>query len=126
MQKITPLQYATFLYEITSKKAEVKKMAENFLAILAKHNDLGKIDKIIKEFEIYEKKQRGIKDVEMMSAKSLEPKIKNQIAELIGGRLEIQENVSPDLIGGLTLIIEDTMIDSSFKSKIRELNKALS
>lgn len=128
MKKITPLQYAIFLYEMTSKAIGVKKKVKDFLEVLAKNNDLGKTDKIISEFEMYEKKQRGIKEVEIISAKLLRAGIKKQIAELIkdGGKSEIKESVNPDLIGGITVTIGDMMIDGSLSRKLRELHSVLS
>ncbi|MBI2041560.1 MAG: ATP synthase F1 subunit delta [Candidatus Nealsonbacteria bacterium] len=124
--KITPLQYAIFLYEITLKTTDIKKKVKGFLEFLARNNDLGKINKIIKEFEIYERKQKGIKEVEVISIKPLAASVKRQIAESIKNGGEIKETVNPDLVGGLTVIIGDTMIDGSLRRKLRELNKALS
>jgi len=126
--KITPFQYAIFLYQITLKTPDVKKKVNDFLGILAKNNDLGKINEIMREFKAYERKQKGIKEVEIISAKPLGASAKRQISESIkdGGKSEIKETVDPDLIGGLTMIIGDTMIDGSLRRKLRELNKALS
>lgn len=127
-KKITPYQYAIFLYEITREKSEIQKTIKGFIGILAKNNDLGRIDEIIREFEAYEKKQRGIREVELISAKPLSSAVKNQITELVKerGEAEIKETVNPDLLGGITLIIGDMMIDGSLRNKLRELNKLLS
>ena len=125
--KITAQQYAIFLYEITRKESEVKKMTQGFLEILAKNNDLGEIDEIIREFEMYEKKQKGITGVELVSAKPIAAAVKKQISELIkDGKPEIQESVNSDLLGGITLIIGDMMIDASLRRKLGELKKVLS
>lgn len=126
-KKITPLQYAIFLYEITSGKSDIKKNIKGFIEILVKNNDLGKIDEIIKEFEAYEKKQRGVKEAELISAEPLAAGVKKQISELMkgAGRLEIKEIVDPDMIGGLTMIIGDTMVDGSLRRKLAELKKTL-
>ena len=83
-KKITPLQYAIFLYEITRKPSETKKMTKDFLEILAKNNDLAKIDEIVNEFEKYEKKQMGITEVELISAKPIAKETKSQILKAIG------------------------------------------
>lgn len=125
-KKITPLQYAIFLYEITLKRPEIKKQINGFLGILAKNNDLGKIDEIVKEFEKYEKKQKGIKDVEIISAKPIAKDIKTQILEAVGGKTEVKEVLDPDLIGGVVVTIGDMMIDGSLRRKLKELSKILS
>ena len=125
-KKITPYQYAIFLYEITREKSKVQKMTKCFLEILAKNNDLGKTDKIVNEFEKYEKKQMGITEVELISAKPAVSSMKKKISELIkDGKLEIKENVNPDLVGGAILIVGDMMIDGSIRRKLGELRRAL-
>ena len=125
-KKITPLQYAIFLYEITRKPSETKKMTKDFLEILAKNNDLAKIDEIVNEFEKYEKKQMGITEVELISAKPVAPTVKKQISELIkDGKPEIKESLDPDLIEGMILIVGDMMVDGSIRRKLEELRKAL-
>lgn len=126
--KITPFQYAVFLYEITFKKHEVKKIIKDFFDVLIKNNDLGKIKDIMREFEAYEKKQKGIKEIAIASAEPFSREFKKQIRAAAKGLgiSAMEESINPDLIGGLTLVVGDTMIDGSLRNKLRELNKALS
>lgn len=127
-KKITPYQYAIFLYEITSGKQDIKKNIKGFIGILAKNNDFGLIDKIIKEFEAYGKKMKGIYDVEVTSAKPLESAAKKQIIGSLKnyGKIEVKETVNPGLIAGLTLTVGDMMVDGSLGRKLAELRRALS
>ena len=129
-KKITHPQYAVFLYEaaLGKKEVEIRKITKDFLGILIKNNDFYKIKEIIKEFEVYEKKQKGIVDLEIISAQPLAPAAKKQIVESIGRpqTMEVKETVNADLIGGLTLLIGDMMIDGSLRKKLKELNKSLS
>ncbi|MBI2626383.1 MAG: ATP synthase F1 subunit delta [Candidatus Nealsonbacteria bacterium] len=125
MKKITPLQYAILLYEITLKRSEIKKQINGFLGILAKNNDLGKIDGIIKEFEKYEKKQKGVKDVEIISAKPIAKDIKAKVLEEIEGEADLKETVNPDLLGGIIVTVDDMMTDGSLKRKLKELSEVL-
>jgi F-type H+-transporting ATPase subunit delta len=126
--KITPYQYAIFLYELSSDKGDIKKKIKEFIGVLEKNNDVGKIASIIKEFDAYEKKQRGVRSVEVISAKPINKEVKEAIKKAIKGKgePEIKETVDPDVLGGLILISEDMMIDGTFRKKIRELNKSLS
>lgn len=127
MRKITPLQYAIFLYEITSEKQDIKNNIKGFVEILAKNNDFSKINEIIRRFETYDKKMKGIYDVEITSASPLESAAKKHIIESLKnyGKIEIKEAVNPGLIAGITLTIEDVMVDGSLKNKLRELEKVL-
>lgn len=128
IKRITPFQYAAFLYEITHNKREIAKITKDFLNILLKNNDFGKIDDIMKEFEAYEKKQKGINEMQIVSAKPLAGELKKQVTAAAKDLeiSEVQETINPDLIAGLTLVVGDMMIDGSLKSKLRELNKLLS
>ncbi len=125
MKKITPFQYAVFLYDITSRGADVAKRVNGFLKILEKNNDLGNIGKIIKEFEKYEKKQKGVQDVEIISAAPLANDLRKQVLDAVGDKNDIKEIVNPDLLGGVIVTVGDTMIDGSLRKKLKELSKAL-
>lgn len=116
---ITPKEYAIFLYETGDVKA--------CLEVLQKNNDLYLIDKVIKEFESYDKQERGIEEVEITSAKPLSEKVKKEILHTLhnGKKVELIEKVRPELIGGIVVKIEDTLIDGSLKTKLARLNQSL-
>ena len=126
IQKITPFQYAVLLYGLTSDGKEVAKKLESFFGLLAKNNDLGKIKQIIREFEIYEKKQKGIREVGIVSARPLAKEAKKLLMETIGdGKVEVTERIDENLLGGMTLTMGDMLIDGSFRKKLKELQRAL-
>jgi len=126
IQKITPFQYAVLLYELTSDGKEAAKKLKAFFGFLAKNNDLRKIKQIIKEFEIYEKKRKGIREVEIASARPLAKEEKKLLLEAIGdGKMEVIESIDENLLGGMTLTIGDMLIDGSLRKKLRELHRAL-
>ncbi len=126
--KTTPYQYAIFLYELVSQKGDVKEKMKEFIGILAKNNDMGKIGSIVREFDAYEKKQRGVRSLEVISAKPISKETREQIKKTAGGKgePELKETLDPSVLGGLILISGDKMIDGSFRKKIRDLNKLLS
>ncbi|MBI2042376.1 MAG: ATP synthase F1 subunit delta [Candidatus Nealsonbacteria bacterium] len=125
MKKITPLQYAIFLYELTSQGANITKQINEFLGVLAKNNDLSKIREVINDFEKYEKRQRGAQDVEIISATPLAKDLRTQILSAIGGKIDVKETVNPELLGGAIVTVGDTMIDGSLRRKLKELSKVL-
>jgi len=124
--KITPYHYAIFLYELFLEKGDAKKKMDEFIGILKKNNDLGKIQSILLEFDAYEKKQRNIRSLEVISAKPISKGIIESIKKAIKGESEIKETIDPSVLGGLVLISDDMMIDGTFRKKIIELNKLLS
>ncbi|MBI5010574.1 MAG: F0F1 ATP synthase subunit delta, partial [Bacteroidia bacterium] len=40
-------------------------------------------------------------------------------------KVEMEETVDPDIIGGFILRVDDSFIDASLKNKLRKINKEL-
>jgi F-type H+-transporting ATPase subunit delta len=125
--RITPYQYAIFLYELFSEKGDAKKKMGEFIGILKKNNDVGKIGSILKEFDAYEKKQNGVRSLEVVSARPISKGVRESIKKAIkgDGEPEIKETIDPSVLGGLVLISDDMMIDGTFRKKIIEFKKLL-
>jgi F-type H+-transporting ATPase subunit delta len=47
------------------------------------------------------------------------------IEKLFKTKVEMEETVDPDIIGGFILRVDDSFIDASLKSKLRKINKEL-
>lgn len=80
-KKITQKQYAILLYEITKglDKDKIKVKIGQFIKLLAKNNNLSLIDKIIEKFTIYEKKKRGIQEIELVSSRPINNEVRKQL-----------------------------------------------
>lgn len=128
-KKITQKQYAILLYEITKglDKDKIKVKIGQFIKLLAKNNNLSLIDKIIEKFTIYEKKKRGIQEIELVSSRPINNEVRKQLNNIFkkGGEVEIKEKIDPSLLGGIVLRIGDLMIDGSIKRKLSALNSKL-
>ena len=56
-------------------------------------------------------------------------KVKKQISDLISEvfktKVELKENIDPEIIGGFILKIDDNYIDASIRNKLRKIKKEL-
>lgn len=126
--KITPKQYAISLYEITknASKSEAEDLVENFVKLLRFHNSLSLENRIIEEYYAHYRKQKGIARLRIRSGEKLSPETVSGIVKHFAGQVEIEETVDPDLIGGITVEInDDILIDGSVKKKLEDLRRTI-
>jgi len=101
----------------------------NFVKLLAKNQSFVLIDEIYNqlehEFEKYNNKVR----VTLSSPFKVDSNLRNKINELIkhisGSDPQIEEKIDDTLIGGIVIKIGDTVIDGSFKNKLKQLKREL-
>lgn len=127
--KFTHKQYAQALYEALqdTKAKDHDIVIENFIQVLKAKGDLGEYERIIAEYEIYDKKMRGITDVEVTTA--TEVKMNKSLIEdlnkIVGQDVELKHKVDNSLIGGVVIKAGDTLIDGSVKNQLNNLRKTL-
>ena len=75
------------------------------------------------------KKYKGITESVLTTAVKVNAKVKKQIIELISEvfktKVELEENIDRDLIGGFILRVDDNYIDASIRNKLRRIKKEL-
>jgi len=127
MRKISPKKYAISLYEATLgiKESELPLMMDNFVKLLIKNNALSQAPKIMAAFDEYAKGREGILDVEAKSAKPLAQAEKESIIHhlqaALNKKIHLKEKVEPELIGGVVLSYQDTVIDGSIRRRLHVL-----
>jgi len=127
--KITPKQYAISLFEITrgASKEESSELIKSFVDLLRFNNNLSMEKKIIEEYQTYCRKQKGISKVKISSGEKLSPAIVSDIVNRFAGQVELEEEVNPDLIGGIAVVInDDTLIDGSIRKKLADMKQTIS
>lgn len=127
MKKHSNRQFAKALYEVTEglPKNDIPEVIRNFLMMLQKNNKLKKIDHIIEEFIQYSKKQAGIQDIEIESARKLDQPTLDKIKKLFGEKSEISEKINKDLLGGVKIKIDDLVYDASLQKQLIKLKEKL-
>lgn len=127
--KLTTKNYAQALYDAMTETAgkDHDKVLDNFVKILAENGDLGKFEEIEKEFKAIEREAKGIKEVNVTFAHDLEnnSKIMDELNKVVEGKVEFKTLVGKDIIGGVVVRVEDTLIDGSVKTQLENLNKSL-
>lgn len=130
--KISAAKYAQTLFELTEgkEKNEIKKIINDFLKVLVVNNDFTKANEIINEFEKIIDKQEGIVRTKVLSANELEKESVNAISQFIkektdAKKIEIEQEIKKDLLGGVVIRFGDKVIDASLKAKLRELKNKL-
>ncbi len=127
--RFTHQQYVQALYE-TFQDAGPKdhdKIIANFIQALKSNGDLAEYEKIIEAYEVYDREQRGIKEVEVTTAREIEANrnLIHQLNEIVGSDVEVKQKVDERLIGGIVIKVDDTLIDGSIKTQLNHLKKNL-
>ena len=127
MKKHSNRQFAKALYEVTEglPKNDIPEVIRNFLMMLQKNNKLKKIEHIMEEFIQYSKKQAGIQDIEIESARKLDQPTLDKIKKLFGEKSEISEKINKDLLGGVKIKIDDLVYDASLQKQLIKLKEKL-
>lgn len=126
--KITPKQYADALFQSVSGQNEtrIKNAVNNFANLVIENNDVSKINKIIKQFEIIWNKENGIVEAEISGARKLDDKIirllSDYISELSGVKEVVaREQIDKNILGGVIIRYGDKVLDGSIKTRLEEL-----
>jgi len=126
--KTTPKQYAISLYEATksASKEEAPELVANFIKLLRTNNDFSKVNRIINEYHVYYRKQKGIAKIKVSSNEKLSPATTSGIMKHFDKQVEMEEAIDENLLGGITLEIDDSiLIDGSVKKKLETLRESI-
>ena len=102
---------------------------KKFLGFLTNNNRLFFLNQIIDSFLNLVSSSKGELKAKLLSSKELTKveleKIRNELTEDFQSPIKIDYKYDPDLIGGLVIQVGSIMIDTSVKSKLRELQKSM-
>ena len=125
--KFTPQQYAQALFDSISETnpKDHDKIMDRFVKILAQNGDLNKHAEIEAEFRRLDMKAKGISEVEVTFAKEHNTAILDELNEMVKGKAEYKTKIDQNIVGGLVVKVDDTLIDASVKTQLEHLNKEL-
>ena len=87
------------------------------------------LEKILSDFIEICSKARGEIKAELFSAKELNEtdisKIKEELSQNFGAKIQLNYKFDPSLIGGLVLKVGSTMVDNSIKNKLQQIQKQM-
>src|SRR5699024_5906271 len=107
----------------------LQEMTSLFLNLLVKKNRINILDQITEAFIAGYNEYAGIIEIKVSVAYELDDEqqahVQHQLEEKTGKKVDLEVNIDKSLIGGMTVRIEDTVIDGSVKNKLQELEDQL-
>jgi F-type H+-transporting ATPase subunit delta len=109
--------------------AGIEGLTRDFLLVLAKNRRLFAVESVIAAFRSLAAKERGEVEAEVVSAVPLsEAQTQNLVDTLrqkLGKTPKLTAIVDPKLLGGLVVRIGSQMIDTSLRTKLKNLEKVM-
>ena len=103
--------------------------AQNLIKILVEYGRMSVLPAIATAFEELKAQDEGVLEAQIIAAaKPSAAEIKDLVARLetkFGKKVEATVSVDPEIIGGIKIIVGDTVIDASVKSQLQNLTYAL-
>ncbi len=111
-----------------SKPEDHDVVVENLVALMRENDDLEKFEAVVTEFEKLLSSKEEVKQVEAIFAREAvaNKKILDELNSVVGPKLEIRSKVDDELVGGMVLRVDDTLIDASVKGQLANLKDTLS
>ena len=120
------------LSKVINKIAENNKfetLFKNFLNFLIKKRRFFFIERILKSFIEICSRKRGELKAELKSAKELSSdeitKITEELTKNFNSKIKLNYKHDESLIGGLVLQVESTMVDTSIKNKLQQIENRM-
>jgi F-type H+-transporting ATPase subunit delta len=109
---------------------QISDITMKFLEIIFKSRREVILPTMAKQYIIMYNELIGLKKVNLISAADLEGGIKKKIINILEeqtkNKIELEESIQEDLIGGFILNIDDLQFDASIKTKLAKLKIELS
>ena len=112
-----------------SSQFKFNQLLKKFLGFIVSKRRFFYIEKILKDFISICSGSRGEIQAELTAAKNLDEneinKIKDDLASNYGSNIKLNYKNDPSLIGGLIIKVGSTMIDTSIKNKLQQIEKKM-
>ena len=115
--------------DIISENNEFESLFKNFLSFLIKKRRFFFIERILKSFIEICSKKRGELKAELKSAKELSSeeieKITEELTKNFSSKIKLNYKHDESLIGGLVVQVGSTMVDTSIKNKLQQIENRM-
>ncbi len=102
---------------------------KNFLFVLADKNRIGSFAEIAREYEKLFNHAEGCADGTIISAQPLKPeqleKFEEETSRLLDRKVKLSPEVDISLIGGVKILVEGKLLDTSIRSRLQSLADVL-
>lgn len=107
----------------------IAKISLKFLFMLVDNNRESYISDIARKFTSLYREYKNIKEVVLTTATDIDNSISQKFAENVSKELnckvELVQNVKPEIIGGLVIKIENLLLDMSIETQLKEIKSEL-
>ncbi len=115
--------------DIISKNYKFETLLKNFLSFLIKKRRFFFIERILKSFIEICSKKRGELKAELKSSKELSNdeiiKITEELTKNFSSKIKLNYTHDKSLLGGLVVQIGSTMVDTSIKNKLQQIENRM-
>ncbi|MBI4280639.1 F0F1 ATP synthase subunit delta [Candidatus Uhrbacteria bacterium] len=126
--KLSPRRYAELLFEITRDKsrAEIDSAANALARLLIRHRVTALLPRIIAAYgEIWDVSE-GVQKITVSASRPLSGALRAVIFKTYQPKkVEIKEQIIPELVGGVQIQVGDRVIDGSVRGMMEALRKRL-
>jgi F-type H+-transporting ATPase subunit delta len=110
-------------------QGNVEKITLSVIDLMVKNGRESYLPAVTRDFIHETLKYKGITESVLTTAVKVDAKVKKQMTELISKvystKVELEEKIDPEIIGGFILRIDDNYIDASIRNKLRKIKKEL-
>jgi F-type H+-transporting ATPase subunit delta len=125
---ITPSKKKVILTGLLDKNVE--KITISLVDLLIKNGREDYLPAVARVFRDETLKYRGITQTSLTTAVPVSDAVRKQISDLVSSvfktKVDLNESVDSDILGGFILKVNDSYIDASVKTKLRKVRKGLS
>jgi len=111
------------------EKFKINNLLTRFLSFLISKRRFFYVEKILKDFIETCSKKRGEIKAELTAAKELTEKeinnVKEELTKNFGSKIKLNYKYDPSLIGGLVVQVGSTMVDTSIKNKLQQIENRM-
>ena len=108
---------------------ELSEPVRNLVLLLLRRRRIEQLPRVALEFARLDDERKGVTHATATSAAPLDADelkaVASRLEEMIGGRVELQADVDPHILGGLVVRIGDRLIDGSVLGRLERLRNQL-
>ena len=121
--KLASAEVERLFLSVSGDKLDVS--GQNLVKLLVEYGRLGLLPEIAASFEALKAQDEGTLDAEITAAAKLDDaQVKALVSQLqtkFGKKVEATVTVDPEIIGGIKIVVGDTVIDASVRGRLQEL-----
>lgn len=103
--------------------------ARNLARLLVERGRVAALPQVLQQYDALADRASGVLRAEVVTAvavdRALEQRIRTQLAERLGGDVQTTVRQDPAILGGLVIRIGDRVIDGSVRTRLEQLQAAL-